>query len=303
MSLSLPDDLLGARLAACNGNDEAGDQRVQVESAVEPVGEGSQVVGGVFAVVKGMVGTCERRLEVAQDGVDPGEFGQVAGLAITDDGRHVDATGIYHCREASQAVTGDHRAGRQMHIGPLFDRVTREADHRGELEVNRMAHLIERDRGNERHLVLRASAGRAAAEFATEVGVVHLHDIGELMSVLALGHRAHDLVVYQPGGAVAHAQLTLEGERREASLGLTDQVDGEEPGRQRELGSCEQGARGHRGLPTAPIALEQGTEIDVDHAVRFLAALGTLEAIGPTGGHHGLRASSLRSESAEEFRQ
>ena len=67
MSLSLPNDLLGARLAASNSDDEADDERVQVKSAVEPVGEGSEVVGGVFAVVEGVVGTCQRRLEIAQD--------------------------------------------------------------------------------------------------------------------------------------------------------------------------------------------------------------------------------------------
>ena len=51
MSLSLPDDVLGARLASCNSDDEANDERVQVESAVEPVGEGSEVLGSVFAAL------------------------------------------------------------------------------------------------------------------------------------------------------------------------------------------------------------------------------------------------------------
>jgi putative transposase len=34
-----------------------------------------------------------------------------------------------------------------------------------------------------------------------------------------------------------NAELTLEGEGRQAGLGLTDQLDREAPGRQRELGS------------------------------------------------------------------
>jgi hypothetical protein len=101
MSLSLPDDLLGARFAACNSDDEADDERVQVKSAVEPVGEGSEVVGQrICGSLECVVGTCQRRLEITQDGVDPGEFGQVAWHAITRDGGHVDATGIDHCREA-----------------------------------------------------------------------------------------------------------------------------------------------------------------------------------------------------------
>ncbi len=106
MSLSLPDDLLGARFAARYSDDETDDERVQVESAVEPIGEGSEVVGGVFAVVDGVVGACQRRPEIAQEGVDSGEFEQVAWLSITDDGGHLDATSVGRCREAAQAVTG-----------------------------------------------------------------------------------------------------------------------------------------------------------------------------------------------------
>jgi len=158
---------------------------MQIEAAVEPVGEGGEVVGGVFAVIERVVGTCQRPLEIAQNGVDPSELGQLAWFAVTDDGRHMHATGINDCREAGQAVTGDHGARCQMDLRPLLDGIEREAGHQRELEVHRVAHLVERDRCNERHLVLGAATGRAAAELAAEVGIVHLHDIGELMREVA----------------------------------------------------------------------------------------------------------------------
>ena len=40
--LSLPDDLLGARLAARNSDDEADDERMQIESAVEPMAKSAK---------------------------------------------------------------------------------------------------------------------------------------------------------------------------------------------------------------------------------------------------------------------
>jgi len=157
-----------------------------------------QVAVGVLAVVEGVVGTCQSRLEISQDGVDPGEFGQVTWLAVTDDRRQVHASGIGDCCEAAQAVAGNHGASRQMRCGPLPDSVAGEAGYQRELEVHRMTILVERDRGHERDFVLGTSTSCAAAEFAAEVGVVDLHDVAELMCVLALGHRAQSESTVQP---------------------------------------------------------------------------------------------------------
>jgi hypothetical protein len=53
----------------------------------------------------------------------------------------------------------------------------------------------------------------------------------------------------------------------------------------------------------ASIALEQGTKIDADHAVRSLPALGARKAVGPAGGDHGLCTVHFRAEAAQELRQ
>ena len=53
------------------------------------------------------------------------------------------------------------------------------------------------------------------------------------IEIVALGHGAHDLVMHQPGRRVAHAEVALERQGRQPGLGLADQVDRQEPGRQR----------------------------------------------------------------------
>ena len=154
------------RLAARDSADEANDKRMQIESTIEPIGEGSEKVAGVLAVVECVVGTRQGRLQIAQGGVDPSEFGQVAWLGVTDDGRHVHATGSGHCPEAGEAVTGGHGARSPMQLGPLFDGIERKSGYQRELEVHRTAQLVERDSGNERNLVFGAAADLAAGALA-----------------------------------------------------------------------------------------------------------------------------------------
>src|SRR5450755_1871931 len=52
------------------------------------------------------------------------------------------------------------------------------------------------------------------------LGVVDLHPAVELTAVLALAHDLHELVLDQPGGLVANAQVAHEFERCDLVLGL-----------------------------------------------------------------------------------
>lgn len=52
MTFSLPDELLGARLAAHDRDDDADDERMQIESAVGPLSEAGRVFDCVFMVVE-----------------------------------------------------------------------------------------------------------------------------------------------------------------------------------------------------------------------------------------------------------
>lgn len=95
MMLSIPPDFaLGARFAPAGIDDEAGEQAGQVEAPIEAVGEGGQVGGCVLAEVEGMQSARLRRLEIAQNRVDPRELRQFARLARADDDGHVHTAGI-----------------------------------------------------------------------------------------------------------------------------------------------------------------------------------------------------------------
>jgi hypothetical protein len=79
----------------------------------------------------------------------------------------------------------------------------------GEFNSQRMALIGERDGGNERNFILRASTGGSAATLAAQVGIVDVDLAFENIPRLALCHRAHQLVVDQPGRRVAHPSCRM----------------------------------------------------------------------------------------------
>ena len=299
----LPDHLFFGRRAPSDVDDQSRHQAVQIESPVEAIGKGGQVVGGVLAVLQRVIGASQRGLEVAQHGIDPQELRQISGLAVTDHDRLVGAACVGYGAEASQAVAEDSATGCQTRLRPLADGLGREATDHAEFEKPRAVLVVKRHRSHERHLVLRATAGLATRTLTTKVGIVDLNGTLEPMAALSGGHGPVDLVVQQPGGGVAHAELALERQRRKASLGLADQIDGQEPGRQRQLGVLHQAAGGQRGLVSAAIALEQAPRAVANHAVSVAAAPRAVEARGPTGGHQRRGAVRLSAKAAKEFGQ
>ena len=74
------------------------------------------------------------------------------------------------------------------------------------------------------------------------VGIVELHPTGEWPGAVAFQHRLHELVLHQPGAVLRDAQLAGQLQGGEAALGLGDQVHGEEPDVERQLGIGEQRA-------------------------------------------------------------
>ncbi len=127
-------------------------------------------------------------------------------------------------------------AGHQIGLGPPADRVRGEPSDYIELDEHRMPVIIDRDSRDKGDFVLRAEHDFAACALASEVSVVKLHGAAELVGGVLCGHGPVDLLMQQPGGGIAHAKLTLERQGRQAGLGLTDKVDGQELGRQRQFG-------------------------------------------------------------------
>src|SRR3546814_20338846 len=62
-------------------------ERAQVETAIESVAEGSEISRRVLSKVEGMVATGQTGLEIADDGVDLLELGDIPRLASRHDGR------------------------------------------------------------------------------------------------------------------------------------------------------------------------------------------------------------------------
>ena len=137
-------------------------------------------------------------------------------------------------------------------------------------------------RCDEGHLVLRAAAGLAAREFAAEVGVVNLHAPAEFAVILAQTHRLHDLVLHQPGAAVADSELAHELQRRNVVLGLGQQLHGQEPARQRQLAGLEDRAADQAALVGAGAALPVAQSAALEAGARRAAAVRADEPGGPT---------------------
>jgi len=125
-----------------------------------------------------------------------------------------------------------HQAG----LGPLGDGLGREAADQIELDVQRMAVAVHRDGSHKRHLVLGASPGLATRALTAEISVVQLHGATQAVGAVLLGHGAVDSLMQQPRGGLADAQLALERQRGQPGLGLADEVDAQEPSRQRQFG-------------------------------------------------------------------
>ncbi len=193
MCLSLrSDELFRDRPASRDVDDESRYERSQIESAVESVGEGSQVMACVLVVLQRMKSTGQRGLQVAEHCVDPLELRQIAGLESADDQRQVATSSIGHRREAAQPIADHPGARLQTGFGPLANDRRGETTDQVELDMHRMSCLVERDCRHERHFVLGAASWLAAGAFATEVGVVQLDRAVQAMSAVLLGHGAVD---------------------------------------------------------------------------------------------------------------
>jgi hypothetical protein len=185
-----------------------------------------------------------------------------------------------HSSKALQAI-GDHatlrvqvppgkvrhrRLGKRLHVQA----------HRNRFAVGCCLH-----RSDQRHFVLRASAHLATGALATQVGVIHLHPTFEHPVGLALAHDFGELVLDQPGRAIANTEQATQLQRRDIVLGLGEQLHGQKPHRQGQLAGSKDGAAEQAGLATAMTALPVLAAIATKLAGVPTTATGANEPIGP----------------------
>ena len=109
--------------------------------------------------------------------------------------------------------------------------------------------------------------------------------------------------VHQPGGGIADPQVALQGQGREAGLGLADEVDGQEPHPQRELGALEEGSGDQRALVMAEVTLEGLAGSHAQHAVGRTPTARTAKTLRPARPFQRRLALSLGSELLEQLKQ
>lgn len=281
---------------------QAEQQGLKIESAVEPIREGAQVVSGVLGEVEGLVSAIDHGFQVAQHGVDPGELGQLARLARAHNDVGVSAARFDDAGKAVQAIATHVAAGQEVVLGPVGDGLTGEAGQGRDLHPQRMPCIAGADRGDDGHLVGRATTADTWA-FAAKVGVVELHVAAQRLLTVALGHGGHQLVVDQPGGAVAGAQLALERQGRQAGLVLADQENRQEPGAQRQLGAVHHRAGRQRGLVPAASTLEELARPVAHHVVLRRRTARADKSIRPAQLNQRCGALLFRAVAAEKLRQ
>src|SRR3954469_15498412 len=240
------------------GPGEALNDAVELEAAIEPVGEAGEV--GLRMLRADMViGAGERGLDVAQAGVDPLERRPARGpLAGAGRHREVLAAGLLDRRPAGQAVADDIAPGGEVPLGQPLHLLLAEALDHAQPQPPRPALGRGLDRGDDRRLARGTAAALAARTLAAEVGVVGLDPARELGLVgLARAHRPHQLVLDQPRCLPLDPEPSPELDRADPVLTLGEVVDRDEPGGERQLGVLEHGAGGQPHLLLAPVALKQ----------------------------------------------
>ena len=144
-----------------------------------------------------------------------------------------------------------------------------------------MSRLVQGDGRDDGDLVLRSLACLATWEFSAEVGVIDLDLSPQQVGLLPISHRPQNLVVQQPGRVVVHAQVAAELQRGDPSLGLADQIEGQKPGGQWQLGGLHDRAGRERGLMAAVATLITLEPPAIDQSMLMAIAVGTAEPIGP----------------------
>lgn len=253
------------------------------------------------AEAEGVVCADERRLDVAQDGVDGQEGGMPGpGHPAAGDMRLVKDACAAHGGEAAQAV-GDERGGRgKRSSGEGLNGLLGE-EPLGQADERRLARLGGLHGCNEGQLFGRAAIGLAALDLATEVGVVDLDATGELSVGLAQRHRLHDLLLEQPSRGVGHAQVALELEGRDVVLGMRHQVHGQQRARQRHLAGLKDSAGHQAALMAAAAALKVQTLLATELAVPAAPAARADESIGPVPAAHEVLTLLLRPVLTDEL--
>src|SRR5262245_45879170 len=167
-------DPIRLRVGMDGGPGEALDDAVELEAAIEAVGEAGEV-GLRMLRADVVVGTSERGLDVAQAGIDPLERRPARGpLAGTGRHREVLAAGLLDRRPAGQAVADDITPGSEVSFGQPFHLLLAGALDHAQPQPPRPTMAVGLDRGDDCRLAGGTAAALAARALAAPIARISL---------------------------------------------------------------------------------------------------------------------------------
>ena len=166
-----------------------------------------------------------------------------------------------------------------------------------------MTRLVQGDGRDDGDLVLRSPTSPAPQEFSAEVCIIDLDLSPQQVGLLSISHRRQNLVVEEPGGVVFHAQVSAELERGDPVFGLADQIEGQEPGGQRQFCGLHDRAGRERGLMAAVATLITLEPPAVDETMLMAIAARAAETIRPASLLQSSFTLLLRSIEPLEFKE
>ena len=278
----------------------------KVETAVEAPLELREVAGEML-LAHPAADTYQASLQVAQDGVHPGEGRVLGGTPAS--GHDLPVVLLHDCPETPEpghAVRQDVGSLCEAALRPSLHGPAFEVPNLGQLHVDHLvplgapvrSSLDGRQKGG---LPGGPSAPAAVVTLSAHVGVVQLHPFGEDAAIFPFEHDVEDLLLHPPGGLVGDPDLALQFHGRKGVLAAGKQVHGQEPGGQRQVGSMEDGSRGDAGLRVAGIALVEAPP--GQSTVIQTAAFGAYEALRPAEVEQSLNALLLGAELVQELRE
>jgi hypothetical protein len=114
----------------------------------------------------------------------------------------------------------------------------------------------------------------------TNNGLVEFNQSRQSELLITTSHGVSYLLQYMPHSLLIHPKLPGQLRRGATTLVLSHLVDYPKPVAKRDFGSMEDGARGHRGLMMAVIALKEAPGWKEDGVV--MAAIRAYETLGPS---------------------
>ena len=223
-------------------------------------------------------------LEIAVDGVNSLDLGNIFRFALGHTRRLINTSCLADGPETSQAVGEDRTVRNKMVLCQQRNSLELKARDGRQLYAQRAAVVAHRYGCDKRHLVLRATTDLVAAAFHVEIGIIVSDFDFKHVAIFALGHHLHEFAVDQPLCGLTHAQLPLQIQGRQLNVSLDDQVDCQELDRQWQLGALKYGSGNQRGLMLTGVALKDFAHAIPKHVMSGATTGRKIRAVRPANG-------------------